>query len=113
MFEDKQVLVNFTNYFIQCNVFKQYSLIQNSALRYQYSRSQESTVPVKVNACTFRGSNSVIFIVASHINRGHIIKERICCRRGKLILLRVEPILGRLRPPGKQTGGHENCLSLK
>ena len=28
-------------------------------------------------------------------------------------LLRVDPILGRLCPPGKHTGSHENCLPLK
>ena len=31
-----------------------------------------------VNGYTFRGSNSVIFISASHMNWGHLIKERIC-----------------------------------
>ena len=67
----------------------------------------------KVNGYTFRGSNSVIFIVASHINWGHIIKERLCSHWSKFIPLRVDPILGRLCPSGKQTGSHENCLPLK
>ena len=70
-------------------------------------------LPVKVNGYTFKGSNSVIFIVASHINGGHLIKVKICSHRSKFFPLRVDPILGRLCPPGKQTGSHENCLPLK
>ena len=59
-----------------------------------------------------RVSNSVIFIVASQINYGHFIKERICSHQGRFLPLRVDIILGRLHPPGKQTGSHEYCLPL-
>ena len=61
----------------------------------------------------FRGSNSVFLILASHINWGHLIKERICSHGSKFFPLRVDPFLGRLCPPGKQTGSHKNCLPLK
>ena len=40
--------------------------------------SGEVYILFKANGYTFRGSNSVIFILASHINFGHLIKERIC-----------------------------------
>ena len=62
---------------------------------------------------TFWGGNLVVFIVASHINWAHLIKERICSNRSKFFPLRVGPIFRRLRPPGKQTGSHENCPPLK
>ena len=67
---------------------------------------------IKVNGYTLRGSNSVIFIVASYINWGHLIKERICSI-GANSTFKSRPLLGKLCPPGKQTGSHENCLSLK
>ena len=51
---------------------------------------------LKMNGYTFRGSNSVIFIIASHINWGHLIKERIRFHQSKFFPLRVDPILGRL-----------------
>ena len=64
-----------------------------------------------MSSYTFRRRNSVIFIVASNVNWGHLIKERICSHWSKFFALRVDPILGRLS--GKQTGSHENCLPLK
>ena len=67
----------------------------------------------KVNGYIFRGRNSVIFIFASHINFGHLIKERIYSYRSKFILSGEYPILGRLRVPGKQTRSDENYLPLK
>ena len=60
---------------------------------------------------TFKGSNSVIF--ASHINWGHLIKEEFAISGANTFLLKADPIFGRLRPPVKQTGRHENCLPLK
>ena len=68
---------------------------------------------LKVNRYTFRGNNSIIFIAASHINWGHLIKERICSHWSKFILLRENPILERRHPPDKQIGSHKNCLPLK
>ena len=62
---------------------------------------------------TLSGEATLIFIVASRINWGHLIKERICSDQNKFFPLRVDPILGRLCPPGKQTGSHENCLPLR
>ena len=64
-----------------------------------------------MNGYTFRGINSVIFIVVSHIHWGHLIKERICSHPSKFFPLRVDPILKDC-PPGKQTG-HAICLPLK
>ena len=49
----------------------------------------------KVNGYIFRGSNSLIFIFASHLNRGHLLKKRICSPRSKSFLLRVDLILKR------------------
>ena len=64
----------------------------------------------KMNGYTLRGSNSVFFIIASHINWGHLIKERICSHRSKFFHLRVD----HFRTSGKQTGSQkENCLPLK
>ena len=39
-------------------------------------------------------------------------KEKVCSHQSKFLTYRVDPILGRLRPPGKHTG-NENCLPLK
>ena len=66
-----------------------------------------------VNGYTSRGSNSVIFIVISHMNLGHLIKEIICSCWSKFIPLRVDPNLRRLCLPCKQTGSHKNYLPLK
>ena len=68
---------------------------------------------LKVTGYTFRGSNSVIFIIASYINWGQLINERICSHRSKFFPLRVDPFMGRPRPPEKETGSHENFLLLK
>ena len=111
-----------TNTEQNCNSYV--SLYRKRARQQKGSHTKNSTiklvvklwdVPInlKVNRYAFRGSNSVIFIVASRIKRGHLIKERICSRRSKFFPLRVDPIFGRLRPPGKHTGSHENCLPLK
>ena len=67
----------------------------------------------KVYGYIFRGSNSVIYNFPSLLKRGLLSKERICSHRSKFFPLRVDPFLGRLRPAGKQTGSHENCLPLK
>ena len=45
----------------------------------------------KVNGYTFKGSNSCIFIFASHLIRGQLLKERICSSRSKFFPLRVDP----------------------
>ena len=86
--------------------------ILHSPLSYDYHHAFDST-GLKVNGYTFRGRNSVIFIVASQLNCSHFMKERICSYQSKFIPLRVNPILERLSPPDKQTGSHENYLPLK
>ena len=50
---------------------------------------------------------------ASSLIRHQLLKKRICSSRSKFFSPRVDPILGRLRPPSKQTGRLENCLPLK
>ena len=61
---------------------------------------------------TLSGQVTLSINCASHINWGHLIKKRICSHRSKFFPLRVDPISVH-RPPGMQTGSHENCLSLK
>ena len=69
---------------------------------------------LKVNGYTLKGNNSVIFIVACHIPLGHLIKERICSSRSKFFPLRVDPILGRLRPIGnREPIGSRNLVTSK
>ena len=70
-------------------------------------------IQLEVNWYTFRKSNSVVFIIAYHINGGHLIKERICSCWSKFFSLREDPILGRLCPPDKQTESQESGLPLK
>ena len=48
---------------------------------------EHGNMKLKVNGYTFRGSNSVSFIIASHINWGHLIKERICSHWSKFFPL--------------------------
>ena len=62
---------------------------------------------------TFRGSNSFIFIFASHLNGGQLLKKRICSPRSKFFSLRVDPVLKGLHCPVKQIGSKKNCLPLK
>ena len=45
---------------------------------------------------TLSGEATVIFIVASNINGGHLIKKRICSNRSKFFPLREDPFLRRL-----------------
>ena len=56
----------------------------------------------KVDGYTFRGSNSAIFLLDSHINWGHLIKEEKCL-----------PLGASFWEAGKQTGFYKNCLPLK
>ena len=86
---------------------------QENPSEHEYALKRKNLISLKVNEFTFRKSNSVIFIVSSQINWAHLIKERICSHRIKFFPIRADPILGELRPPGKQRGSHENCLPLK
>ena len=54
-----------------------------------------------------------LFFVASHINWGHLIKERICFYQRKVFPLIEDLIFRGLHPPGKETGSHENGLSFE
>ena len=67
---------------------------------------------LKMNGYAFKGSNSLSFLPPT-TSRGQLLKKRICSSRSKFFPLREDPILRRLRPPGKQTGSHDNCLPLK
>ena len=51
---------------------------------------------------TIRGSNSAIFIFASLLNGGQLIKERICSNRSKFFPLRVDPLLDRFILSGRK-----------
>ena len=46
-----------------------------------------------MNGYTFKGSNCYIFIFASLLNTGQLLKERICSPRSKFFPLRVDHIL--------------------
>ena len=59
------------------------------------------------------GSISFIFIFASHLIRGQLLKKRMCSRRSKFFPLTVDSILKGLYCPGWQTGCHKNCLPWK
>ena len=41
------------------------------------------------------------------MNWGHLIQERICSHWSKFFSLRVNPILGRLHPPGMHIEDHK------
>ena len=62
---------------------------------------------VKMNGYTLRTNNFIIFIAASYINWGHLIKKGTGSHRSKFIPPKGERLLGRLRLLGKQTGSHE------
>ena len=59
------------------------------------------------NLYTLRGSNYTIFIFASLLNKGQLLKERICSKGSKFFPLKVDLILHRLYHPGKETGCHK------
>ena len=69
----------------------------------------------KVTGYTFRGSNSVIFIFASLklLNRGVLLKKRICSCRSKFFPLRVDPFSEVLFRSGKQRRTHSCCPWIK
>ena len=54
---------------------------------------------IKVNGFNIKGSNSVIFILASFLNGSYLSKERICPFWSKFFPLRINPILERLSQP--------------
>ena len=43
--------------------------------------------------------------------RGLLLKERLCFPKSRCLPLKANPILEGHRPPGKQTGSHENYSS--
>ena len=59
-----------------------------------------------------RGSNSAIFIFASLLNRGQLLKERICSSGSQYLPLRVNMFEEGLCNPGKQTGS-KNVFSFQ
>ena len=61
---------------------------------------------------TLSGEATLIFIFASYLIRGLLLKERICSPRSKFFPLRADPILKGLHCPEKQTGSHKNCFPL-
>ena len=71
--------------------------------KWRYKWDQNCRAQDKVNGYTFKERNSVIFIVASKINWGHLINKRICSHWSKFFSLTEDPILRRLRvtPEGK------------
>ena len=50
----------------------------------------------KVNGYTFRGSNSAIFIFASHAKKTQLLWKRTCSSRSKFFPLRVDSNMERL-----------------
>ena len=59
------------------------------------------------------GAATAIFVFASLLKWGQLIKERICSSRSKFLSFRVDPILEGVNCPGKQTGSHRSCFPLK
>ena len=68
---------------------------------------------LKVNLYTFRESISAIFVFASFLYRGQLLKEIICSLWSKFFPLKVDLILGELRCPGRQTVSHKSYSPLK
>ena len=58
------------------------------------------------------GEATLIFIFASHLISGQLLKKRICSPRSKFFPLREDPILTGLNCPGKQTGSPKSCFPL-
>ena len=67
----------------------------------------------KVNAYTFRGSDSAIFIFASLFKGWQLLKERIFSYRRRFFPLRVDLLSDRFHDPGKQKGSHNSCFLVK
>ena len=71
-----------------------------------------SSLNIKVNGYTFKGSNSTtitfsFFPLFSQVNGKNLLP------RSKFSPLRVGPILKGLCYPGKQTGNHKSCFPCK
>ena len=58
---------------------------------------------------SFIRNNCALFVFLSFLNRGQLIKERICSAPSKFSLLFVDPFLKVCRPE-KQAGSHKSCL---
>ena len=65
----------------------------------------------KVNGIATRGSNSAIFNFV-FLNRGQILKERICSYRSKFLPVRVDPFLEAFCGQGSYIGCHINYFPL-
>ena len=71
------------------------------------------SVAIKVNGYTFRGSNCHFHCCLPYILVSSHKGKNLPPLGGKFFPFRVDPALGRLCPPGKQTGSHEYCLPLE
>ena len=66
-----------------------------------------------VNWFTFKDNNSAVFIFASLLNGGQLLKERICSCGSKFFPLREDPIFAGHYHPGTQIGSHKSCFPLQ
>ena len=64
---------------------------------------------------TLSGEATLLFSFLCHLGiRCQLLKKRVCSPWSNFFSLRGDPIFGRLRNPGKQTGSQKkNCLPLK
>ena len=67
---------------------------------------------IKASEYTLRGSNCIIFVFGSLLNRGYLFKERICSFRSKFFPLTVDLVLEELYCPEKQTESYDSCSPL-
>ena len=67
---------------------------------------------IKANGYTFRGSNSVFYCCLPY-KFGSSHKGKNLLHMEQILSFKSRPLLRGLRPPGKQTGRHENCFPLK
>ena len=67
----------------------------------------------KVIGYTYNGGNSTILLLASLLDGGQLLKERICSCWSKFFPVRVDPVLEGRHCLGKQTGRLKNLFVLK
>ena len=64
-----------------------------------------------MNGCTFKGGNSVIFIFASLLGRGLLLREEVCFHRSKFVPSYVSLHFGRALSAGEANRKSQNSLS--
>ena len=61
---------------------------------------------------TLSGETTLIFVFASHLLKGQLLKKKNCSARSKFLPIREDPTLKGLYCPGEQIISPRSCFSM-